>query len=129
MPFELVLIDQVGPDKGRQLCMGIQPDARFPARSADALPETLYGHFTQAIYRNRPIACPCEEVNKPRWFMDAYTPGLTPAMQGTPGGVPGGTWVGPTPSYPPRHHTCHVIMPATSSCSFRTCFAVLCVIT
>ena len=39
-----------------QLCMGIQPGARFPARSADALPATLYGHFTQAIYRNRPIA-------------------------------------------------------------------------
>jgi hypothetical protein len=42
-----------------QLCMGIQPGARFPARSADALPATLYGHFTQAIYRNRPIARPC----------------------------------------------------------------------
>jgi hypothetical protein len=26
-----------------QLCMGIQPGARFPARSADALPATLYG--------------------------------------------------------------------------------------
>jgi len=39
-----------------QLCMGIQPEARFPARSADALPATLYGHFTQAIHRNRPIA-------------------------------------------------------------------------
>ena len=38
-----------------QLCIGIQPDARFPARSADILPTTLYGHFTQAIYRNRPI--------------------------------------------------------------------------
>jgi len=38
-----------------QLRMGIQPCARFPARGADALPETLYGHFTQAIYRNRPI--------------------------------------------------------------------------
>ena len=42
-----------------QLCMGIQPespDTRLPARSADALPATLYGHFIQAIYRNRPIA-------------------------------------------------------------------------
>jgi hypothetical protein len=39
----------------QQLCMGIQPDARSPARSADALPVTLYGHFTQAIYRYRPI--------------------------------------------------------------------------
>jgi hypothetical protein len=38
-----------------QLCMGIQPGARFPARSADALHTTLYGHFTQAMYRNRPI--------------------------------------------------------------------------
>jgi len=47
-----------------QLCMGIQPGARFPARSADALLATLYGHFIQAIYRNRPItplpACGCE---------------------------------------------------------------------
>jgi len=33
-----------------QLCMGIQHDARLPARSADALPATLYGHFTQEIY-------------------------------------------------------------------------------
>jgi hypothetical protein len=39
-----------------QLCMGIQPGARFPARSADAMSATLYGHFTQAIYRNRPVA-------------------------------------------------------------------------
>ena len=38
-----------------QLCTGIQPGARFPARSADALLATLYGHFTQAIHRNRPI--------------------------------------------------------------------------
>jgi len=29
-----------------QLCMGIQPGARFLARSADALSATLYGHFT-----------------------------------------------------------------------------------
>jgi hypothetical protein len=34
-----------------QFCMGIQPGARFPARSADALLATVYGHFTQAIYR------------------------------------------------------------------------------
>jgi len=39
-----------------QLYIGIQPGARFPARSADALPTTLYGHFTQAINRNRPIS-------------------------------------------------------------------------
>ena len=39
-----------------QLCMSIQPCARFPERSADTLPATLYGHFTQAIYRNRPIS-------------------------------------------------------------------------
>jgi hypothetical protein len=40
-----------------QLFMGIQPGSRFPARSADGLPlpATLYGHVTQAIYRNRPI--------------------------------------------------------------------------
>jgi len=35
--------------------MGVQHDARLLARRADALPATLYGHFTQAIYRNRPI--------------------------------------------------------------------------
>ena len=35
--------------------MGIQPGARFHARIADALPATLYVHFTQAIYRNKPI--------------------------------------------------------------------------
>ena len=38
-----------------QLCMGIQPGARFPARSANALPATLYGHFSQAMHRNRPM--------------------------------------------------------------------------
>ena len=38
-----------------RLCMGIQPGARFPARSADALPTTLYGDFTQAMNRNRYI--------------------------------------------------------------------------
>jgi hypothetical protein len=29
-----------------QLCMGVQPVARFPAWSADALSATLYRHFT-----------------------------------------------------------------------------------
>jgi hypothetical protein len=38
-----------------QPCMGIQLGARFPAPSAGPLPATLYGHFTQAIYRDRPI--------------------------------------------------------------------------
>jgi len=38
-----------------QLCMGVQPGARFPARSVDALPATLHEHFTQAMYRNWPI--------------------------------------------------------------------------
>ena len=37
------------------LCMGIQPGARLSAPSADALFATLYGHVTQAIYRNLPI--------------------------------------------------------------------------
>jgi hypothetical protein len=36
--------------------MGIQPGARFPALSADALSASLYEHFTSAIYRNRLIA-------------------------------------------------------------------------
>jgi len=36
------------------LCMGIQPGACLPARSADALPASLYGQYTSAIYRNRP---------------------------------------------------------------------------
>ena len=38
-----------------QLCMGIQLGTRFPTQSADALPATLYGHFIQAIHRNRSI--------------------------------------------------------------------------
>jgi hypothetical protein len=38
-----------------QLCVGIQPGGRFPARSADALPATLYGHCTQAINRKQPV--------------------------------------------------------------------------
>jgi len=38
-----------------QLSMSIQPGACFPARIADALSATQYGHFTWAIYRNRPI--------------------------------------------------------------------------
>ena len=45
-----------------QLCMGIQPGARFHVRSADALPATLYGHFTQAVYRNRPNTPPAQSV-------------------------------------------------------------------
>jgi hypothetical protein len=32
-----------------QLCMGIQPGARFPAQSTDALSATMYGHSTEAI--------------------------------------------------------------------------------
>jgi hypothetical protein len=48
------------PRRALTLCpklrMGIQPGARFPARSADALPATLYGHFTPVIHRNRPVA-------------------------------------------------------------------------
>jgi hypothetical protein len=35
--------------------MGIQPGARLPALSADALPATLYGHFDQVINRNQSI--------------------------------------------------------------------------
>ena len=31
---------------------------------------------------------------KPQWFRDAYPPAKTPAMQGTPGGVDSGEWVG-----------------------------------
>ena len=31
---------------------------------------------------------------KPQWFRNAYTPAKTPAMQGTPGGVDSGEWVG-----------------------------------
>jgi hypothetical protein len=37
------------------LCMGIQPGARFLTRSADIFSASLYGYFTWAIYRNRPI--------------------------------------------------------------------------
>jgi len=38
------------------LCMGIEPGARFPVQSANALPATLCRHFTQATCRIRPIA-------------------------------------------------------------------------
>jgi len=31
---------------------------------------------------------------KPQWFRNAYPPAKTPAMQGTPGGVDSGEWVG-----------------------------------
>ena len=51
------------PRRALTLCpplrMGNQLGALFPARSADALPANLYGHFTQAIYRNRLIWNPC----------------------------------------------------------------------
>ena len=34
-----------------QHCMSIEPGVRFPAQSAEPLSATLYGHFTEAIYR------------------------------------------------------------------------------
>ena len=47
------------PRRALMLCLqlrkGIQPAVRFAARSVDALPAILYDHYTQAIYRNRPI--------------------------------------------------------------------------
>jgi hypothetical protein len=55
-----------------QLCMGIQLGARFLARSADALSATLYGHFTQAIYRDRPI------VNKHSPGFESHPPPSPP---------------------------------------------------
>jgi hypothetical protein len=56
-----------------QFCIGIQPGFRFPARSADALTATLYGHFTSAIYRNRPIeCCPPDSLVRP-WVRDLVT--------------------------------------------------------
>jgi len=55
--------------------MGIQHGAGFPAQSADALSATLYGHFTQAIYRNRPI-----EVRSGR--VEAPAVALTGALKG-----------------------------------------------
>ena len=51
-----------------QLCMGIQRGARFPTRSADALPATQYGHFTSAIYRNWPVSRPGRSLSaRIRW--------------------------------------------------------------
>ena len=36
-----------------------------------------------------------DSANKPRWFIDAYAPATTPALQGTPGGADNsGEWVG-----------------------------------
>jgi hypothetical protein len=55
-PISVYRTPRRAPTLCPQLYVGIQPGARFPARRADALPATLYGHFTQAIYRNRPIA-------------------------------------------------------------------------
>jgi hypothetical protein len=63
--------------------MGIQPSALFPAPSANALPATLYGHFTQAIHRNRPIkpgvesahgssACNCNMIKCIQTFMSDF---------------------------------------------------------
>ena len=67
-----------------QLCVGIQPDARFPARSADALPATLYGHFTQAIYRNRGIEQADAREDQPHLMEGVEPHRLAPA-----GRVPG----------------------------------------
>ena len=55
-----------------QLYMGILPGAHFHARSADALPATLYGHLTQAVYRNRPIAF---NYNTGSFFFTCALPG------------------------------------------------------
>ena len=60
-----------------QLCMGIQHVARFPAWSADALLVALYGHFIQAIYRNRPTTphthtTPTDEST--RWHVSVLVP-------------------------------------------------------
>jgi hypothetical protein len=63
--------------------MGIQPDARFPAQSADALPATLLEHFIQAIYRNRPIVA--FEFNLRRYTSG---PGPPPAHTVAPSGDP-----------------------------------------
>ena len=47
-----ILLVALSADVCPHLRMGIQPDAHFSARCADALPATLYGHLTLAIYRN-----------------------------------------------------------------------------
>jgi len=66
-----------------QLYMSIQPDARFPVWSAGALPATLYGHFTQAIYRSRPIAP--EGLTRARM---TWSGGLTRGYQFNPTSIP-----------------------------------------
>ena len=35
-----------------------------------------------------------DSEDKPAWFLEAFPAGTTPAMQGTPGGVDTGEWVG-----------------------------------
>jgi len=45
-PISVYRFPRRAPTLCPQLCMGIQPGARFHARSADALPATLYGHST-----------------------------------------------------------------------------------
>jgi len=54
-PISVYRFPRRAPTLCPQLSMGIQLGARFPARGADALTVTLYGHVTQAMYRNRPI--------------------------------------------------------------------------
>jgi hypothetical protein len=81
--------------------MRIQPYARFPVLSADALPATLYGHFTQAIYRDRPISVTLDLGGDDPWwaatrtvFANSYdvaaweTKRATPGSGGGGGGVP-----------------------------------------
>jgi hypothetical protein len=57
--------------------MGNQPDASYRAPSADALPATLYGHFTKEIYRNRPI----EVKGGSAWTLHRPTRSGSPALR------------------------------------------------
>jgi hypothetical protein len=60
--------------------MGIHPGARFPARSADALSATLYGHFTQAVYIGLFVeSCATPPSNT---LMTSAAEGMVPAGQG-----------------------------------------------
>jgi len=69
--------------------MGISPGARFPERSADALPVTLYGHFTQAIYRNRPIELGAmEPFSLENWTSLPGVKLLLPRARREPGAYP-----------------------------------------
>jgi hypothetical protein len=79
-PISMYRFPRRAPTHCPQLSMGIQSDARFPMRSADALPATLYGHSTQAIYRNRSTELKNRRVNMRLMTCRAHCPPVPAAL-------------------------------------------------